>query len=144
MTNKELQRLTKFWQKVLRLQDWELEVRITRGRDMADDGHQGECHYIQSLKQAKILIVDPIDYPSEAWEPQDIERTLCHELLHLHFAPFYSEKSEDDPERTAQEQAIEILARAYVNLKRGERLERKVKDAKRKDEGKRDEEDARH
>jgi hypothetical protein len=41
-----------------------------------------------------------------------MEKTLVHELLHLHFAPFAA--PDGTPEDTAQEQAIDLIAKALV------------------------------
>ncbi|MEH2033364.1 MAG: hypothetical protein V7K67_27715 [Nostoc sp.] len=54
------------------------------------------------------------DYPSAALRPYNIEETLVHELLHLHLVTF---DMSDEPKRLALEQAINVIARALVNLK---------------------------
>jgi hypothetical protein len=107
--------LCREWQRVLRLQDWDVQVKIARGFQLGK--RQGECEYVQSLRQAVIRILDPNDWPDQNW-PQDIEATLVHELLHLHFAPFMSDAGEDDLINIAQEVAIDQIAKALVKQQR--------------------------
>lgn len=116
MTQEQLEALCREWQKTLRLQDWDVKVRIVRQRDMDNHNAQGEVDWTLPKKSAAISILDPTDYPPNSWWGQDIERTLVHELLHLHFAPFVEE--EDGLKRVAEEQAIDCLAIALVALKR--------------------------
>lgn len=59
------------------------------------------------------MVLDPVDYPPDIITPYELEETLVHELLHLHFAPFMSEH--DTLERTLQEQAIDAIAKALVS-----------------------------
>lgn len=119
MTEPQLQRLTAEWQKILRLQDWDVHTETVRDRDMYSDNAQGECTWVLAHKEALIKLEDPVDYHAhEAW-PQDQEKTLVHELVHLHFAPFMLER--DDPGYVAQEQAIELIAQALVSLKRAKK-----------------------
>lgn len=116
-TDDEVQEACEKWKKILRLQDWVTKSGIYRERDMRLDGCNGECEWQLKTKIATIRILDPIDYPENLIIEQDMEKTLVHELLHLHFAPLYADtddKSIDD----AQEQAIDCIANALVNLNR--------------------------
>lgn len=106
------------WQKILRLQDWDVKVSIQRERDIQLNYVQGECSWKIKSKRAIITLLDPLDYPPDAMCPQNHEMTLIHELLHLHFAPFSAE--DKTPEDIAQEQAINALSRALLMLKRGD------------------------
>ena len=116
MTKEKLQAMFAEWQKRLRLQDWKIYVEISRDRDMKFEGNGGEVHWQIEAKQAVINIIDPIDYPPNTMAEQDMEQTLVHELLHLHFAPFDAEHN--TPADVAQEQAIHAIAEALVKLKR--------------------------
>jgi hypothetical protein len=103
------------WQKALRLQDWLLRIEIKREKDMESEGCHGTCHYSPALKNATIVLRDSIDFRDGAGYPEDLEATIVHELLHLHFAPFYITKGLVN---TFQEQAIEVIAHSLVGLKR--------------------------
>lgn len=81
----------KEWQKRLRLQDWIVKAGIYRARDMDLNECQGECVWHTKTKLATIRLIDPVDYPEGLIEDQDMEKTLVHELLHLHFAPIHAD-----------------------------------------------------
>jgi len=105
------------WQKILRLQDWDITVDILRDRDMKLGSGQAEVHWKAVNRSAIVHLLDPTDYQNNYFE-QDHERSLVHELLHLHMVMFATET--DTPEDTAQEQAVDAIAKALVTLKRRE------------------------
>jgi hypothetical protein len=100
-----------YWQASLGLMDWMVGVKLVR----AMEGNiVGQCRHSQVHQQADIELLDPYCYgPRE----NDIEVTLVHELLHIHFAPFEYEKA-DSPEGIAQERAIIRISRALVHERR--------------------------
>jgi hypothetical protein len=116
-TNTEVQESCEQWQKVLRLQDWVIKAGIYRERDMHLGKCCGECEWNLKTKIATIRILDPIDYPDNLIMDQDMEKTLVHELLHLHFGPLYAD-TDDTSINDAQEQAIDCIANALVNISR--------------------------
>jgi len=112
----DLAQLVVKWQAILRLQDWDIEARYRRAFDM-DDNKQGGCSWMRRLRQARVSILDPLDYsPNPRWDDvQDIEATLVHELLHIHFALV------DDYQNLSLdlfEQSIEAIAQALIELHR--------------------------
>lgn len=113
-TEEQLQQKLLEWQKRLRLQDWIIKVKLARERDMNIGGVQGEVFWVIEKKMATIKILDPIDYPPDEMEPQDMENILVHELLHLHFAPLRY----DDFSEIAEEQAIESIASGILSAYR--------------------------
>lgn len=111
------------WQMILRLQDWDVEVKYSRDRDFNSPGCQAECRIADTLKKAYIRIQDPVDYDSVG--PQDIEQSLVHELVHLHTHGFTKELArhegevrKDTAEYILFEQAVEVLATAFTSLHR--------------------------
>lgn len=104
------------WQEVLRLRDWKVTASIVRGRNMTRENAEGCIPYQLTKKRATIELLDLIDEPAGYDFPIDHELSCVHELLHLHFAPFFA--ADDSPENTAQEIAIELIAEALVTLKR--------------------------
>jgi hypothetical protein len=125
-TDEELQEKLVEWQKRLRLQDWLITTRIARNKDVSANS-QGHCSWVINKKMATILILDPIDYPTDTMFKQDMEQTLVHELLHLHFAPFDDET--DTPKEVAIEQAVDCIAYGLVQLHR-EKLPQAKKELK--------------
>lgn len=116
--NEELKQACLEWQKVLRLQDWIVDTRIARARDMPLKDTSGVCSWNIDGKEATISIVSPTDFPDTLGIVQDMEKTLVHELLHLHYAPFDSFDSAS-LENKSIEQSINCTAMALVTLKRG-------------------------
>ena len=117
LTEDELREKCAEWQRILRLQDWDVIVTVERASNMRVSEVNGECEWTLQTKQARIRILDPIDYPDNIKWPQDMEQTLVHELLHLHFAPF-DRFDRESLEHVTMEQAIDLIAGALVNLKR--------------------------
>ncbi len=115
LTQDQAEALLKEWQKILRLQDWDVVVGIRRARDMSLGESAAEVHWKKEKKLAIIHLLDPTDYDNACFS-QDHEVSIVHELLHLHMVGFAAE--DDTPEDTAQEQAIHAISMALVELKR--------------------------
>ena len=113
---KNLSKLTSKWQKILRLQDWGIHASIRRANEMVNTDAEGECYWTLSLKEGFIHILDPIDHNPRAIHPPDIEETLVHEMLHLHFAQWDDDTEGGIP--VSGEQAIECIAQALTKLEK--------------------------
>lgn len=105
------------WQKILRLSDWGVNVSIVRASTMSDHTAGGNNYNLQR-KQSMISLLDPADFDVQfvGAFPQDHEQALVHELLHLHTAWWPSK--EDTTERDLEEQMINMLSDAFVELVR--------------------------
>lgn len=99
--------LLAFWQPVLRVADWHVLVQLDAKLEA-----YGVCQPDYTYKRALITLRDP----AAPLPGYDLEETLVHELVHLHFAAFDTQGG--SPERTAEEQAVESLMRALIQLKR--------------------------
>ena len=77
------------WQKILRMQDWQIEVEFVE--PMLIGGSLGETHSSLTTKSAKIFVARPdMAYTrSFAFEDvaRDVENTVVHELLHVMLTP---------------------------------------------------------
>jgi hypothetical protein len=113
LTEKQITRLCRTWQRRLRLRDWRVEVRLAAQEEMGDE--QGHVDYDDTELTAKVRLLDGDDRTSE-----DIERTLIHELLHLRLAAW-----EVPYGHQPQETAINLLA---DSLYAGYRRRRKGRD----------------
>ena len=107
------------WQKILRLQDWQVFVDVKRRRDLPDDYRDcyGFCQPNISSKQAVITIRSEIDHDDQPL-PFDIEQVIVHELLHLYTADMSVLESPGSFEYIAMEQMIELLSWAFITLDR--------------------------
>lgn len=101
------------WQRTLRLQDWDIVVKLRPFREMINC--VGETTYNRSKKQAIVTLLDPDDNDGNDDFPYDMEQTLVHELLHLHF-----EDGGNTPEECPVdfEQGINAVSAALVALNR--------------------------
>jgi hypothetical protein len=76
----------------------------------------GMNSFNSAKKTSLIGILAPQDFDSSEWE-QDVEKTVVHELLHLHTAMF----TEDNPQGLlliCEEQAVDAIAGALIRLHR--------------------------
>ena len=106
------------WQDRLGLQDWRISLHpCCKPEEMTEPDSTGCTVFNETIKTARIEIVDPQYYGDDRIAPFDWEKTLIHELLHLKTSLI---SSDCDPlqERIAH-QLIDDLARAFVEVKEG-------------------------
>lgn len=111
-----LNKLLKKWQKILRLQGWNITVKWGTSYDMQE--RFGRTKYSRRELHAEVLILREEDFDPNHIMPYDAEETLVHELLHLHIASFQDESPENDIVFDNCEQAINIIANALINRDR--------------------------
>jgi hypothetical protein len=116
LTLEELNKLCEEWKSVLGLENWNTSIKICRDDDM--EGGAGHCHWVLPIQCADIKILDHVDwYKIIDHFPQDMEKTIVHELLHCRFAVI--DKAEDGTlEELILHQNIDMLACALVGIKR--------------------------
>ena len=112
------------WQKILRLEDWDIHVKMVRHYELAGGENAGSCHYSVTLREATLQVMDPIDNSHEY--PEDIEEVLVHELVHLVFSGIDNGETGqiEGASRIFYEQAVEATARALIQLDRRAALAR--------------------
>lgn len=116
LTIEDVARMGREWQERLLLSHWAVSFRMERLRDMGGE-RMGRSTWASKSFQADISLLDPIDHdPAEHW-PYDPEQVVVHELLHLHFSPFFP-ADEDAPGHAEQERVIDQLARVLVATRR--------------------------
>lgn len=112
--NPNLDELLAKWQPVLRLQDWDIEILYVKPHELAPNTG-GEVIRCDKKKVARIKVLDPDNFDPCLIVKQDVEYTVVHELVHVHFAVFDGLK---DAEDTLYEQAIHKMAQALLLLDR--------------------------
>lgn len=108
-----------YWQRLLRLQDWDITIRHERAVDMPHEGQVGANHMFWPKRQATIRILDSVDYPTDNqdnMQAQDQLLTLVHELLHLHVEPLLNGWEDRECRYNDEELCIERTAEALVTL----------------------------
>lgn len=109
LTLEEAQARCRIWQERLRLSDWVIEVQILRRHEFINDAVSGEISIFWTHKEARLRLLDPIDYPPTCMSAYDMEGTLVHELLHIHV-----DSVGEDLEYLAKEQAINCITSALM------------------------------
>lgn len=111
-TDPDLDRLVAKWQKILRLDAWSVVASYRRAYDM-DAMHQGRINWVDRRREAVLAVLDPADYDPACIFPQDVERTVCHELMHLLLAPLDREES-----KVQIEQIMHVLDKVLADALR--------------------------
>lgn len=117
LTQEQAEERLAHWQKILRLEHWDVAIHVVRASAM-DPGNQASIGWTPEKRMARIKLADPIDWPPGTDEafPQDMENSIVHELLHIHFRDVEKKSEEPSDERT--EQVIHVIACALVDLDR--------------------------
>lgn len=104
-----------YWQKRLRLTDWLIKVELVPSHQI--DGNVGRCTPFRQERIALIQLTTSREQDGVLCEkfPQDLEETLIHELLEIHFDPFKVSEAEDKHQYIAQEAALNLIAYAFTN-----------------------------
>lgn len=120
LNEKQLAKRLKYWKKKLGLSDWEIDLHIVRQRDIGGD-YAGRVWWTLPNKQATINLIDPSDYPPHDEHNQDMEKTLVHELMHLHHAPISDHYGKECSQYSLYEEwAINAATEALIKLERKE------------------------
>lgn len=123
LTISDLEARCAHWQRILRLQDWEIEVVIARRHAMLNSSNAAQVWASAFTRTATITILDPMDQPPEASARiRDMEDSLVHELLHLHLHDCHIPKAAPNAqiaaEEIAEERCVDALASALLQLER--------------------------
>jgi|ERR1700722_1587118 len=108
----ELQILCREWQLRLRVQDWNIEVRIWRQSQFKDNTLDGNVQIWPDMKEAEIRVLDPPDAGDNRKWPFDMEKILVHEMLHILWDGVPNTSSQE------AEIAINMTTDALLELKR--------------------------
>ncbi len=123
ITQKDLEKMCAYWQKILRLQDWDVTVEFRTVDTMprmegCSDIPLGINYFNYQEEVSKICIIEHTSYPVDSLTEYDAEAILVHELGHLYFANHFI-----DPEEEIS-RGIEVVINKFTNallrLKRSE------------------------
>jgi hypothetical protein len=117
ITQADLEEICAKWQHILRLRDWDVKIAFAHAYDIAANC-SGDVAFVVAKKTATINILFEAEYHSSIKWPQDIEKTIVHELVHLHLGPV---DHFDGLRERLLEQAVECLASALVDRDRAEK-----------------------
>lgn len=130
MTIEELIQEKDEWQKLLRLQDWEITVTLV-DFIKASQYASGYTGVNLGSKEADIEILSERGYDVNFNGKQDMLKTLVHELVHLHFIfTFNEDRGKGDSMSRAEyesfEAGVDLTAKALVGLYRESRVKKDV------------------
>jgi hypothetical protein len=110
----QIEALAREWQRELKIQDWDIVVKIVRGKKLCTD--DGGITFEEKRREAFIMIRDPRDVAKDRMKAYDMEVVLVHELLHCSLAPFTGALNSHAD--VIQEQAVHAHSQALVRWKR--------------------------
>jgi len=117
----DVDRWLRVWQTRLALDDWKIEARIVRQTDLNPDT-LGNLKWNSLHHTATIKVLDPRDYDMPAEQiPQDMERTVVHELVHLELSVLPRDGSPK-----VEERVVNRMTEALLSLDRGENYAARV------------------
>ncbi len=112
ITRPDLDELVKKWAPILRMQDWDFNIRYARHHEFPEPVPAGMVHYLLTKRDVVIKILEPGDF-APTWRPaMDIEVAVVHEMLHPYIALFFEGNTEQ------LEQFIHSMSMALVSLDR--------------------------
>ncbi len=115
MNQKQLEKKVKYWQKILKLDHWEISCGLADHE--TTDGRLGTSSSQPEYFSSHIKIMDPKFYIAPE-EEDPIDRIIIHELLHCHLKIACPDK--EPHERDEVERVITYLERAIYDLWAGE------------------------
>ena len=103
--------LLRKWQKILRLQDWDIRLKVVRWNDIIEEA-LGQHSSRLNTRDSLIKLRNPTDHPTNEDFPNDFdeELTIVHELLHVKLVPLQVPRTYT----IEQEQIVESLARILL------------------------------
>lgn len=120
-TEHGLQAFCDYWKDVLNLKHWDIKAEYAPSYEMGR--YVGEVNHHEKIYTARIKIKYEKDYNPTNFEPYDAELVLVHELIHVLFCMFSDYAQENEERGIEYERAVEMTARALVNLRRNKAVE---------------------
>ena len=109
-TDADVQAICRIWQARLRLQDWDIHCQLVRGFRLTEA--VAEVESLETKRVAWVRVMNPWDFPPDSLLPQDPERSIVHELLHLILSPL----APGEEATLAEEQIVNALSATLVSL----------------------------
>lgn len=108
-TDTDVQSICRAWQARLRLQDWDIHCQLVRSFRLTES--VAEVESLETKRVAWVRVMNPWDFPPDSLLPQDVERSIVHELLHLVLSPLAPGEA-----TLAEEQIVNTLSATLVSL----------------------------
>ena len=113
MTESQLAKKVKYWQKILKLEHWDITCELVHDGEI--DGRIGQSFPQLDYLTSHIKIMDPqFDQKREV----NIDESIIHELLHCHTGPLG--KADKKSAAREEELLVTYLQKAIYDLWAGE------------------------
>lgn len=99
-----------YWQQILRVADWDIELGLCSRHEMQDAHNVGECEANAQERDATITLVYPEELPEHNRTYDYMDAVLLHEMLHLVFR----ETDVIDDGNVREEMAVRKLTKALL------------------------------
>jgi hypothetical protein len=112
---KAARRWVPYWRDRLGLRDWHIDIEYLENLEAL-----AECCPLYSYRRARVALAANM----RRWDGEDVERTIVHELLHIHLGALGVGLGRGyDPQKMSKlvlcEQVINALAQCLVDRRRG-------------------------
>lgn len=115
LTEKELNDLCRSYQKLLRVQDWQIEVKIVGAHTLGEDV-EGDFRASLNTMSAVIRICSPETFQSDPVSPVlNMRRILIHEMIHIVFSTL-GPNEKDEVKYSVWESGIDRIATTIYGL----------------------------
>ena len=111
MNQKQLERKVRYWQKILKLDHWDISCELVHPSDI--DYKHGMCDVQASYLKAFIRIHNP-KYAKNPERDNPIDRIIIHELLHCHISMVIPREETHEP--SEEERVVTLLEKAFYDL----------------------------
>lgn len=119
-TQAQAEECLRWWQKTLRLQDWDIKVEIRRGYDMGNMCGNANIRIKNNTADICLLDWNDLTDKQKLDDYFNQEATLVHELLHIIMDPFSGNIEADSLKHKLMEQAINRLSAALIKIRYAE------------------------
>ena len=120
LTEEELLQLCSYWQKTLGLSEWNIKLRVCGKDELCLEPYEEDIFQVaqntfsKTTLHSRITIIKHDDWNSDF--AHDMEQSLVHELLHLHYWAFEPEYA--TTEFMLWERSINQIATGLVRVRR--------------------------
>ena len=119
MTQKQLERKVRYWQKILKLDHWDITCCFVQPDE--NEGRIGTSSLQAPYLSVRLFILDTCFYKGRTQEDnpeESLNKIIIHELLHCHFGSL--DNTKDTKANDNEERVITILERIIYDLWAGE------------------------
>lgn len=114
MTQKQLEKKVRYWQKILKLDHWDIHAEFVNALEL--NGSGADINVQAEYLKANVRVLKPEFYNTGSNRPTEerFETNIIHELLHCHTDPLTKGSSKHHLDH--EERCVTTLAKAIYDL----------------------------